>query len=192
MSPRAVTARSLDLVLLLVAVAACGAGALPSSPASPAATPATPATTIPDARDSPAAPTPTEVPSAPTPVPAGPPVATLRGLSGRDMAGDLGTFSWDGLASDAPWIVGGTAAKARTRAVLAVAFPPDAGETAWRARWAPLTGNQPGTPVDGGSGGRDAIELTPPATPGPWSLQLVVDFGPGRNAAWYWRVEVAP
>jgi hypothetical protein len=165
--PRAVTARLIGYAMLLVAVTACGAGALPSPPGSPA-------------------------PVAQTPVPAGPPIATLLGLSGGGVTGDLGTFSWDGIASDAPWVVGRATGKAQARAALAVTFPADAGETAWRARWAPLNGNQPGTPIDGGSGGRIAIELNPPRTPGPWSLQLVVDFGPGRSATWYWRVEVAP
>ena len=182
MSPRALAVRLIGLVLLVVSAAACGAGS-PSSPASSTA----PLPASQDIRDSPAAPM-------PTPVPAGPPVATLSGLGGAGAAGALGTFSWDGLVSDAPWIVGERAGQTRAGTVLAIGFPPVAGEVTWQARWAPITGGQPGIPVDAGSGSgvpiEGPIEVIAPPTPGAWGLQLVARFGSGRSATWYWRVEV--
>ena len=33
---------------------------------------------------------------------------------------------------------------------------------------------------------------TAPAEGGAWSLQVFARVGTGRDAAWYWRVEVAP
>ncbi len=116
----------------------------------------------------------------------------LRGLAGGEVAGDQGTYSWDGLVSDAPWIVGATVGSATRAASLAVAFAPGDQQTAWQARWAKLTAGAPGTPEDGGSGDGGMIDLHAPGTTGSWSLQLEAWFSDGRSANWYWRIEVEP
>ena len=169
--------RPLGLVLLLVLTAACGTGALPSqlTPSSDPPLPVTPSATAPAMASFGA-----------------PPQATLAGLTTGELPGDPGTFSWDGLVSDAPWIVGPAGGSAPTAGRLGVSFSPADPQTAWQARWAPLDGTEPGATVDGGAGMGNAIELRAPEDTGAWSLQLVAWFGDGRSATWYWRVEVAP
>lgn len=181
-------ARSIGLFLPLLAAAACGtagppAATTPDVAGTPVVTPAiTPAIT------------PVASPSADSPATtdATPPAAMLVGPTGAAAPGVLGTFSWDGLVSDSPWIVGASAGGVRATDRLAVTLPPNAAPAAWQARWAPVTGGQAGTPVDGGSGGEAPIRVSPPVTAGAWSLQLTARFGVGRSATWYWRVEVVP
>ncbi len=121
-----------------------------------------------------------------------PPAALLAGAAGEPVAGDLGTFSWDGLVSDAPWIVGSARDSATAGAALAVRFDPTLAVFSWRARWATVAKGQPGTPVAGGSGGDPAINLAAPGDAGTWSLQLSVTFSPERSATWYWQIRVIP
>ncbi len=198
MSTRAAVVRSVGLVLVLVPAAACGTAGPPpaSTPAtSPAAsTPAaSPAASTPSASPGPArSPGPSTSATAPAATDAAPPAALLGGLSGAVAAGQLGTFSWDGFVSDSPWIVGPSAGDVRATERLAITLDPDLAPITWQARWAPVTGGQAGDPVDGGSGSTSGIEVSPPATPGAWSLQLTAGFGVGRSATWYWRIEVAP
>ena len=176
MSTHAAT-RSIGLFLPLLAAAACGSAGPPAS-TSPSAAAVTPIA-------SPFA-------DSPAPTDAAPPAAMLVGPTGAAAPGDLGTFSWDGLVSDSPWIVAASAGAVRTMDRLAVTLPPDVAAAAWQARWAPVTGGQAGRPIDGGSGGGAPIRVSPPVTPGAWSLQLTARFGVGRSATWYWRVEVVP
>jgi len=216
----AVAARSAGLVLLLSVAAACTSGAastmsaapLPTpspppatapitpvpeatAPVSPAATPLMPptATATPPATQDPAA---TSLPRAtptprPSPDPAGdPPLAQLAGLAGDAVDGDLGSFVWDGLVSDAPWIVGAARGTASPGAGLSVSFQPGGRVRAWRARWARVSGGEAGTPSAAGAGTSGRILLTAPRAVGTWSLQLTTDFGAGRSATWYWRVKV--
>jgi hypothetical protein len=189
-----VVARSTGLVLLLATAAACGPGAI-----EPLLTPV-PATASP-AISPPASPpssiSPTEPGGAsPSPTPAGatrPPVATLAGVPGPPVAGDEGTFSWDGLVSDAPWVVGPARGAASVGQPLEVTFEPaGTGQATWQSRWAPVTDGVAGDPVPGGRGGSGQITLLPPDTPGTWSLQLTAMFGTGRSATWYWQLEVRP
>lgn len=133
-------------------------------------------------------PGPTSAPS--IPLTAAPPRALLTGVRGGDVAGDLGSFTWDGLVSDAPWIVGSARGAAAPGARLSIAFRPGRQVVAWRARWAPIAGGQPGTPGDGGGGSSGPIIVSAPRTAGSWSLQLSADFGREQSATWYWRVEV--
>ncbi len=188
MSPRSASSHLLFLTTLVVSVAACSAGSLPASAASFAAQSPPAASPTAAASDVPGSPT----AATPTPLPARPPEARLGDLSGDALPGDEGSFSWDGLTSDAPWIVGRSAGTARAGTKLTIRFAPGVSQASWRARWAPVVGDGTGTPVDGGSGLDGAIELALPATPGAWSVQLTASFGAGRSATWYWRVEVAP
>jgi hypothetical protein len=116
----------------------------------------------------------------------------LSGPSGGGAAGDLGTFAWDGMSSDAPWLPGEDSGSVRRGDPFALAFVPPREPGSWQARWARLVGGQPQVPIDGGAGAGDRIGIAAPDEAGSWSLQLFARFGEGRDAAWYWRVEVVP
>jgi hypothetical protein len=166
--------RATVLAALLVTLAACGS----VLPATPRADPTSP---------------PASAPAAPTPIPdAQPPDALLAGVAADPVAGDLGTFTWAGITSDSPWIVGRAGGSAPTGATLAVEFRPDAGEATWVASWARVTGGEARQPRDVSEPVTGPATFTVPSQPGTWSLQLFARFGGGRDAAWYWRVEVAP
>jgi hypothetical protein len=120
-----------------------------------------------------------------------PPVAWLVVAGGDHVAGDEGSFSWDGLVSDAPWIVGRASGSATAGVPLEIAFEPDGVRQAtWATQWAPVADGAAGDPVPGASGGGEPIRLLPPAEAGPWSLALTATFGPGRTATWFWQIEV--
>jgi hypothetical protein len=206
---RPTSIRRVGPVLLLAAAAACTSGAPPggherpagtgqgpaatASQAAATASPPAPPGTLPSPRPAaPATPTPAARSVAPaTPGPADPPIALLDGLVGAPVAGDLGTFMWDGLVSDAPWVIGTAAGRARRGGALSVAFQPAGLVTGWTARWARVVGGDVGGPSSAGSGSGAAIDVTAPGTVGRWSLQVSVRFGPDRNATWYWQVGVA-
>jgi hypothetical protein len=174
----AATVRTTVLAVLLVTLAACG----PVPPATPRAE-----ATAPPASE------PASEPAAPTPIPdAQPPDALLAGVAADPVAGDLGTFTWAGLTSDSPWVVGRAGGSADAGATLVVEFRPDVGEATWDATWARVAGGQAQQPGDVSDPATGPVRVTLPAEPGTWSLQLFARFGPGRDAAWYWRVEVAP
>jgi hypothetical protein len=189
--PHTLGRRALALLLpatLALALAGCARGGLPPAPSTFLASAL------------PAGPPPTDAPTpAPTEVP-GPPAAALDGValeSGPAALGSLGTFSWDGLTSDAPWIVpsGGRTAAAGTQ--LTVAFDPGMAHTGWEARWAHVIPGAAGDPVAGdsvagGEGQAEPVVVTVPAAPGTWGLMVETSFGQGRNGVWYWRIDVVP
>lgn len=206
MHTRVAIARSATLVLL-AAMAAC-TGGFPVTPSPEASDPASsvspsaaaavagsvsaPASPAP-ARTSPPTPVTSGIPTLPLPtatLPARPPIAILTGLAGEPTAGDLGTVSWGGLTSDAPWIVGRAGGRATPAAWLGVRFDPTLVPVSWQARWAPVTGQDTAAPRDGGSGSDEAIFVVTPDTPGAWSLQVEARFGPDTSGAWYWQVRV--
>jgi hypothetical protein len=116
----------------------------------------------------------------------------LIGFAGGPIEGDLGTSAWDGLASDSPWILGDAAGSARTGAPFRVEFRPTIHPSEWQASWAHVVGDGLGE-IDGVSAMAGApVELTAPPTGGSWSLRVLARFGTGRDAAWYWQVEVVP
>lgn len=171
--------RSLGLCLLAAAVAACGIP--PPAVQTSAVTPS--AVVSPD-------PTP---PSGPTAVPGSePPDALLTDLQDGPVAGDLGTFAWDGFASEAPWILGPATGSAVAGASLAVELRPGGDPSAWQASWARVAGGRLGEIADVSPMASGPVQLTAPPTGGDWSLQLFARFGTGREAAWYWQVEVRP
>jgi hypothetical protein len=180
----AATVRATVLAVLLVTLAACGSVA-PATPRAEATAPTAP--TAPPASE------PASQPAAPTPIPdAQPPDALLVGVAAGPVAGDLGTFTWAGLTSDSPWVVGRAGGSADAGATLAVEFRPDVGEATWVTTWARLAGGEAQQPDDVSDPATGPVRVTLPAEPGTWSLQLFARFGSGRDAAWYWRVEVAP
>jgi hypothetical protein len=168
---------------LALALAGCATGGLPPSPSAP------PASVPPPGAQTPA---PTEVP--------GPPAAALDGVAlgnGESASGSLGTFSWDGLTSDAPWIVPSRGLTAAAGTQVMVAFDPEIAHTSWEARCASVQPGGVGDPVAGdsaaaGEGQAGPMLVTVPGVPGRWGLMVETSFGQGRNAAWYWRVDVIP
>ena len=124
-------------------------------------------------------------------MPADPPQAMLTGSWDAPVAGVLGTFSWNGLVSDAPWVVGDPIADASGGPVT-VSFDPGLGQATWLARWAPIHDGAAGDAVPGGEGAGGAIVIAAPGRPGDWSLQLTARFAAGYDATWFWRLEVAP
>jgi hypothetical protein len=119
------------------------------------------------------------------------PSAALDGPVGNPVNGDLGTYTWDGFASEAPWVVAGPPLAAAPGSALWVSF----GATApldWRAAWARVVGGVAGTPVGAAYGAGGAAAIRAPGTAGAWSLRVTASFGAGRNATWYWRVAVGP
>ena len=178
------------LVVLVLVVAAC------SGPAgTPATVPGT-ATAPPSAVPATPGASPSDAPSASsgeTPDPglaSEPPTALLVGTDGGPVAGDLGTFTWDGFVSDSPWIVQRSGHAAASGARLRVRFGDALEQTGWTARWAPIRHRQAGTPRAAGSGDDGRIVVEAPGEAGPWSLQLEARFGDGRRAVWYWRIAV--
>jgi hypothetical protein len=119
-----------------------------------------------------------------------PPRAILIGGADGPETGDLGTFSWDGLVSDSPWIVERTGSRVTPGARLRVRFDPRLQPRAWIARWAPIRHGEAGTPRGAGFGDGGRIALETPMDSGPWSLQLDATFADGRRAVWYWRLGV--
>ena len=176
---RGAARRRLWVLLFVATAAACGAGGATGSVPGPSATPTEPPpTTLPSAGP----------PSAP-PIPADPPRAMLAGSWDAPAAGMLGTFTWDGLASDAPWIVG-TPTGDVSSGPMTVAFAPGLAQATWQARWAPVVGGAAADAVPGGDGGTGTIVISPPRSPGVWSLQLTATFAAGYDATWYWRLEI--
>ncbi len=197
-------ARSAGLALVLVSACTAALPAASGDPSQPSGDPSTghpgtetPAATLswtPTASPTPGEPSPPTGPGAspsPSLEPAGePPAALLAGADGGPAAGDLGTFSWDGLVSDAPWIVGSAAGRTSVDATLTVTFDPGQPVVSWRARWAAVADGGAGTPIAGGTGEGPAITLAAPANAGVWGLQLGVTFSPERSATWYWQIRV--
>ena len=127
----------------------------------------------------------------PTEVP-GPPVASLEGGTAGIVPGELGTFLWDGLGSDAPWIVPPGIVPAAAGAPLAVTLDPALAPRRWTARWARVLAGSAGDSATVITGDDAAIEVATPAARGSWGLQVEITFAEGRRAAWYWSLSVGP
>lgn len=119
-----------------------------------------------------------------------PPDAFLGGPTGGPVAGELGSFSWDGLVSDSPWIVPPTASPLDPARHLRVRLSGGPAVASWTARWAKVRNGEAGTPRLAGSGAGAPLAIGAPPGPGGWSLQVDVRFEAGGRAAWYWRVQV--
>jgi hypothetical protein len=73
-----------------------------------------------------------------------------------------------------------------------VALDPPLRVERWTARWAPVANGVAADPEAGARGAGQVIEVPAPGSPGTWSLQLEAGFGTGRQAVWYWTVDVLP
>ncbi|MEI7745218.1 MAG: hypothetical protein WCK58_15900, partial [Chloroflexota bacterium] len=132
---------------------------------------------------------------APTPRPTeipGPPTAALAAAGGIPVRGELGTFTWEGMGSDSPFLV-----VSRDRALtgsgpFTVTIAPPLAIADWSAAWVRVSG---GTTIGRlvklhGSG--TEIAVAPPPVAGDWSLGVDIRFATGDTTAFYWRVEVRP
>ena len=136
----------------------------------------------------PATPSPA-IPSATIALPGSPPAATLGGLAGeRTAAGSLGSYTWAGGGSDAPWIVAKPVATVKAGAPLHVTFGGMV-PSGWSAAWARVIDGAAAAPTSGSAGPSD-VTLDAPSDAGQWSVRVTASFGPGANATYYWRVSV--
>jgi len=118
----------------------------------------------------------------------GPPVALASVEGGDPVQGQLGTYTWAGNGSDAPWLQGAPISVGRGE-VLGVAFDPLVDVSSWSARFVPLGRDGPagGHPL---GQGRAPIRVGVPP-PGAWTVLLSVDFADGLGTASYaWAVTV--
>lgn len=149
-----------------------------------------------------AGPTPSPAPTATaSPAPSGtpvvvrpgePPIVRLIGADGRAIAGALGTFSWAGLTSDAPWLPG---APVQVRAGEPIRFDAPAGLPAvdsWTSRLAiaETRGRELARTGEGSAG--DPVEVSLPAGDGAWELAITIRFVGGDSATWFWSLSRAP
>jgi hypothetical protein len=146
-----------------------------TTPAPPEATPAT--------RPSPSQPT-----GAPTP--AGLPAAFLVGPIGEPVAGMLGSYTWDGVASDVPWLPASILGTVETSAGTALTLSVDGAVAAtWTALAAPAGDGTAADPVAIGTGRGPGISFVAPGT-GDLVVAVNVAFTGGGDATWSWHVVV--
>ncbi len=159
--------------------------AAPSGPAGPAST--APATGTPSAEAVPEGGSP---PAAST-LPESPPAGVLSGLvAGRTARGELGSYTWAGGGTDAPWVVGpelATASEGSSLTVMFGALVP----LSWTAAWATVADGTAGSPT-GEAAGSGVVSVGAPSTGGDWSLRVTASFGPGANATYFWHLTVVP
>jgi hypothetical protein len=187
------------LTALVFVMAGCANVASTPPAAAPATTAASPADGSAGASSAGASTQPTGSPAGESATPADeteppqagePPDALLAGASGGPTTGALGTFSWDGLVSDSPWIVPRKAVLVRPGDGLRIRFEPGPGQSSWAARWARIRGGEATRPHAAGSGDDGRVVVEAPTDAGDWSLQLEARFAGGGRAIWYWRVSV--
>lgn len=126
--------------------------------------------------------------ASPSAVAAGPPVARLAVEGGDPVAGQLGSYTWNGGGSDSPWLPG-AAFTVGSGERLAASLDPDVGVAAWSARRVGA-GTADGAGAVGLAEGAAPIAFDAPAT-GRWSIQLTVGFADELGSAvYYWDVTV--
>jgi hypothetical protein len=123
-----------------------------------------------------------------------PPIARLVLADGTVAAGRLGSFSYDGLSADSPWLSSGLEwLEPPDRQELTAGLLPGHAFDEWRVSYAAVadtTGSQVVT-LDSGSGdGLTRASFAPPPA-GDWVVQLGLTFpDEAGDAVYYWRVSV--
>jgi hypothetical protein len=114
-----------------------------------------------------------------------PPNALLSVAGGAPVAGALGTYTWLGTGSDAPWLPG-TPVKAGPGAAATVVLDPPIATTSWTVRWAKPgdTNGLSARPVASGAG---AIAFTIPPEAGSLALQVQFAADAG-DANYFWAL----
>lgn len=165
--------------------ASLGASVAPSTapPTAPSVAPAT----SPPAVGSPAA-TVAPVTDDPSAVAAVPPDAMLSVDGGDPVAGQLGSYTWNGSGSDSPWLPGAPITVGAGERLTA-SLDPDVGVAEWSARRV-ATGTSDGAGAVGVGEGVAPVSFAAPG-PGRWSVQVTVGFaGELGSATYYWDVTV--
>lgn len=174
-----------------VVLALAGCGPSISAPDRSATAPAG------DSTASPLVPSPTMLeppPDSPTPIAATaspptaetrPPAAILINAQGRDVEGQVGTFTWQGVVSDSP-LLSGAAATVRTGQALSISV---AGPRP--SSWSATLFADPADPASGTALGQGTgeISLVAPDRPGTWTLGLQVVY-PDGDVTHFWRLTV--
>ena len=167
------------IFLIGLVAAACvsgggGGSASPGASAEPSAAPAT----SPSATAS----------GSPTAVAAAPPDATLAVEGGDLVAGQLGSYTWNGNGSDSPWLPGAPITVGVGERLTA-SLDPDVGVATWSARQV-AAGTSDGAGAVGLGEGAAPVSFAAPA-PGHWSVQVIIGFtGELGSATYYWDVTV--
>jgi hypothetical protein len=109
------------------------------------------------------------------------------------VEGEVGTYSWDGFASDAPWLPGSEPVIVLSDIMASVRFPPGTEISVWKAEYAPLTEHpiDPATAVEQSSSITAEIDFpAPPA--GEWSVRVLAEFPGHGRVSYFWRFETLP
>lgn len=185
-------ARSTWLVLATVSIVGAGCGRTGASPpaARPLATPSAEiaATSMPSPDSPPAAESSEAAPSTGGVAMPEPPAASLAVDGGDPVVGELGSFTWQGAGSDAPWLAGKPIHIGPGERLTLTLAQPLAIEH-WTAARVPSVGLDSAPTVGLGEGDGPVAFTGPPA--GAWSIQVSVWFADSLgSASYYWRVEV--
>jgi hypothetical protein len=172
------------LAVLALLAAGCATGQPPPPSPAPATRGPTASPFAPGDAVGTATPRPTEVP--------GPPQVALAAAGSAPVDGALGTFTWDGAGSDAPWIVPSAVRAVGGRGPFSLTFQPPLSVERWSATWAPVASDGAGAPVGGVAGTGAVLVVGSVPGPGTWGLAVRARFGAGREATWFWRVEPGP
>lgn len=176
--------------LLLVATVAAGACAAAAPSGSPAGATVVPATTpTGSAPPAPSVPAAGRTASPGPSLSAEPPPATLKAEGGDPVAGQLGSYTWNGGGSDSPWLQG---APIRVGAgeplTVTIGGGPAVGDWSVQRVAGGSTGASGTEPMGSGEGTPVAF-LAPGA--GAWSILVDVRFADGSDAAaYYWLLDV--
>jgi hypothetical protein len=119
-----------------------------------------------------------------------PPFALLTVPRQPPVEGSVGTYTWDGFASDAPWLPGAGPVRARQDVLAHVRIASALEVTEWVAWYAPLDGQTVAVEAAREQTRGPTSEIDFPAPPaGTWSVRLDVSYlGRGR-VSYYWRFE---
>jgi hypothetical protein len=181
--------RVIGLALAGVVVACTGPASSPPATGPIASPSPSPATAVPVPASSPAAAPPTDVSVPSAALLGSPPIARLAVEGGDPIEGQLGTYTWGGGGSDAPWLPGAPIEVASGEP-LEVTFEPLIGVTAWRGRIVPAAATGPaGATVLAEGSGPPRFEAP---SAGAWTLEVQVTFPAGMGAASYaWALTVS-
>jgi hypothetical protein len=159
------------LAILVLAAAGCTAAGVSPSAATPSVSPA---------------PTASASSSAPVVGTSGPqpPNAVLRVNDGAPSIGELGTYTWQGAGSDAPWLPG-TPTRVAPGGAASVTLEAPVAIEAWSIKQAKPGGTDVGArQIAAGTG---AVTFTVPAAAGTIALHVQFAGGAG-DAVYFWAL----
>jgi hypothetical protein len=166
-----VTARAVLVLTIAIAIGGCAAPGVSPSTAPPTA----PATAAPPASESVSL----------APPAAQPPDALLSVAGGAPTAGALGTYTWLGTGSDAPWLPGAPVSLPPGGAAT-ISFQPQVATAAWSVKQAQPGDADGSTAREIASGSGRIVFSLPPAA---GTILLSVDFADNAGTAnYFWAL----